>query len=278
MLLHLRTRNGGGDPPCRMNENRRGIPEQLLTFYLGSSLRELGLCWLSHLPQICEGAISQLPPQPSRVLDIGVARVLSRQPISTRGALHWRPIPWFLFWREVRHCLPLASLDARSKGVAHCPVVVCAGDLPCPPTLAGLGRVTRLLRTDGMLVQRPLSVECAIATQADVTLCWLSMAPKASAASRYFGPRTSSIVRVVGDWTAAPPANGFWPGNVGGAPSVITLVHATGRLYFWGRGPSLMEGHRHGRRHRKKAWDGVAIPRDQPAGGRWLLRCRGPHP
>ena len=71
MPLHLRTLNGGGDPPRRANGNRTWIPEKLLTLNLGSSLGELGLCWLSHLLQICEGAISQLPPQPSHVLDIG---------------------------------------------------------------------------------------------------------------------------------------------------------------------------------------------------------------
>ena len=71
MPLHLRTRNGGGDPPRRANKNRTWIPEKLLTFNLGSSLGELGLCWLSHLLHICEGAISQLPPQPLHVLDIG---------------------------------------------------------------------------------------------------------------------------------------------------------------------------------------------------------------
>ena len=87
-----------------------------------------------------------------------------------------------------------------------CPSIVDAGALQLPLSPSGVGRVTIFRCADGMLVKRPLGVEGALATQANVGPPRLPVAPEARATSRYLGPRTASIVRVVNIGVEGPPA------------------------------------------------------------------------
>ena len=89
---------------------------------------------------------------------------------------------------------PLLTHARLSQEPSGC---CCEWRPPVSTAVGVLGLVSLRLRADGLLVQRPLNDEAALATQADVSLRRFLVASQPSAASRFFVPRTAPIIRIV---------------------------------------------------------------------------------
>ena len=100
-------------------------------------------------------------------------------------------IQQLVFCLSMPHLLTHARLSQESSGCC------CEWRPPVSTAHGVLGLVSLRHRADGMLVQRPLIDEAALATQADVSLRRFLVASQLSAASRFCVPRTAPIISIV---------------------------------------------------------------------------------